>query len=47
MGILASRTVKECAADCWYEIRTARPNITWAEMQEVLGKVVLPMLMRK
>ena len=31
MRKLVSRTVKESAADFWYEIRVARPNITWAE----------------
>ena len=35
MRKLVSRTVKESAADFWYEIRVARPNITWAEIQDV------------
>ena len=38
------RTVNESAAD---EIMIARPNITWAEIQDVLGKDLLIMLMRK
>ena len=36
MRKLVSRTVKESAADFWYEIRVARPNITWTEIQDVL-----------
>ena len=35
MRKLVSRTVKESAADFWYEIRVARPNITWEEIQDV------------
>ena len=36
MRKLVSRTVKESAADFWYEIRVASPNnITWAEIQDV------------
>ena len=32
---LVSCTVKESAADFWYEIRGARHNNTWAEIQDV------------
>ena len=35
MQKLVSRAVKESAADFWYEIRVTRPNITWAEIQNV------------
>ena len=35
------------AADFLYEIRVARPNITWAEIQDVLGEDLLIMLMHK
>ena len=45
MQKLVSRTVKESAADFWYEIRVARPNITWAKIQDVFsGKDLLIML---
>ena len=35
MRKLVSRTVKESATDFWYEIRVAKPNITWEEMLDV------------
>ena len=47
MRKLVSRTVKESAADFWYEIRVARPNITWEEIKTFLGKDLLIMLMHK
>ena len=47
MRKLVSRTVKESAADFWYEIRVARPNITWRKYKTVLGKDLLIMLMHK
>ena len=41
MRKLVSHTVKECASDFCYEIRVARPNITWAKIQDVLGEIML------
>ena len=40
MRKLVSRTVKESAADLWYEIWAAKPNITWAEIQVFREKFV-------
>ena len=36
---LVSRTVKVSAADFWYEVRVARPNITWAEIPDVFREI--------
>ena len=47
MRKLVSRTVKESAADFWYEMKVARPNITWAKIQDVFREDLLIMLMHK